>query len=361
MMKKIPVLLFFIAVTSTSFAQTINGQWHGYFNEGSNNISLLTGSTEYVLELMIKGEEVTGTSYTYFENRRYYVICNLNGTYDKKLKKILVNETERVKGSTPPDWTDCLQTHILYYGKLDKKEVLKGEWKTSPFNNKKNGGCGWGATTLSRRLLNNTYSFNKQSRTPAAKTQTPVAKTYPQFKDKNKPETTTVKAPSKIAKPVAPLVAKKETTIKKDVTAPAPLIAKPADKKTEIKEITTAKPFEKRSPNIIKTIEIEKETFKVDLYDNGDIDGDTISLFFNGKLVLAHKKLTDRALTVNLDVDNSRDINELVMYAENLGSIPPNTAVMIVTDGENRYEVRIASDLQKSGTIRFVHKPKSTQ
>lgn len=99
----------------------------------------------------------------------------------------------------------------------------------------------------------------------------------------------------------------------------------------------------------------------MDLYDNGDIDGDTISLFFNGKLVLAHKRLTDKALSVNLDVDNSRDINELVMYAENLGSIPPNTAVMIVTDGDNRYEVRIASDLQKSGTIRFVHKPKSTQ
>lgn len=361
MMKKIPVLLFFIAFTSASFSQTINGQWHGYFNEGSNNISLLTGSTEYVLEVMIKGEEVTGTSYTYFENRRYYVICNLNGTYNKKSKKIVVNETERVKGSTPPDWTDCLQTHILYYGKLDAKEVLKGEWKTSPYNNKKNGGCGWGATTLSRRLLNNAFSFNKKNQTPATKTQTPVAKTYPQFIDKNKPETTTVKSTPKVIKPVTPPVAKKETIIKKDVAAADPLIGKSADKKPALTEISTAKPFEKRSANLIKTIEIEKEIFKVDLYDNGDIDGDTISLFFNGKLVLAHKKLTDRALSINLDVDKSRDVNELVMYAENLGSIPPNTAVMIVTDGENRYEVRIASDLQKSGTIRFVHKPKTTQ
>jgi hypothetical protein len=44
------------------------------------------------------------------------------------------------------------------------------------------------------------------------------------------------------------------------------------------------------------------------------------------------------------------------MYADNLGSIPPNTALMVVTDGNKRYEVRITSDLQKSGTIRFIRK-----
>ena len=49
------------------------------------------------------------------------------------------------------------------------------------------------------------------------------------------------------------------------------------------------------------------------------------------------------------------------MYAENLGEIPPNTALMVVTDGENRYEVRISSDLEKSGVIRFVYKPKTGQ
>jgi tryptophan synthase alpha chain len=52
---------------------------------------------------------------------------------------------------------------------------------------------------------------------------------------------------------------------------------------------------------------------------------------------------------LSLDIDNQSDVNELVMYAENLGSIPPNTALMIVTDGPNRYEVRITSDLEKSG------------
>ncbi len=358
-MKIISTFLICLFLGSAALAQTINGQWHGYFNEGNNNISLLTGSTEYVLELMIDGETVSGTSYTYFENRRYYVICNLNGTYNKRSKKIVVNETERVKGSTPPDWNDCLQTHVLYYEKQDGKEVLTGEWKTSPYNKK--GGCGWGATTLSRRLLNNTFTFNKQSRTPAPKNNT-VKKT-PSFKDKNKVAETTavVKAPPKTVKPpTAPAKTTESPAFKKETGKADPVAITP-EKKTEQQEIATARPFEKRSSNLIKTIEIEKETFKVDLYDNGEIDGDTISLFFNGKLLLAHKRLSDKAITLTLDVDETKDINELVMYAENLGSIPPNTALMVVTDGSNRYEVRIASDLQKSGAIRFVHKPKSTQ
>ena len=80
-------------------------------------------------------------------------------------------------------------------------------------------------------------------------------------------------------------------------------------------------------------------------------------MFYNGKLLLSHKKLSDKPLTLTLDASNDNDEpNELIMYAENLGSIPPNTALMIVTDGDKRYEIRIASDLKKSGSIRFVHK-----
>ena len=119
--------------------------------------------------------------------------------------------------------------------------------------------------------------------------------------------------------------------------------------------------FEKRNANLIKTIEIDNESFRVDLYDNGDIDGDSISLFYNGRLLLSHKRLSDKAITLTLKVEDKKDMNELVMYAENLGSIPPNTALMVVTDGDSRYEVRISSDLERSGVIRFIHKPKPGQ
>jgi type IV secretory pathway VirB9-like protein len=41
------------------------------------------------------------------------------------------------------------------------------------------------------------------------------------------------------------------------------------------------------------------------------------------------------------------------MYADNLGSIPPNTALMVVTVAGKRYEVNITSTEQTSGTVRF--------
>jgi hypothetical protein len=39
------------------------------------------------------------------------------------------------------------------------------------------------------------------------------------------------------------------------------------------------------------------------------------------------------------------------MYAESLGSIPPNTGLLIVRDGRDSYEVRFSGDLQKNATV----------
>ena len=101
---------------------------------------------------------------------------------------------------------------------------------------------------------------------------------------------------------------------------------------------------------------LESDDVRIDLYDNGEVDGDSVSLFLNGKLIMARQRLSTQALTLHLTRADLQDENDLTMYAENLGSIPPNTALMVVTDGKKRYEVRSTSDLQKSGTIRFLSK-----
>ncbi len=84
-------------------------------------------------------------------------------------------------------------------------------------------------------------------------------------------------------------------------------------------------------------------------------------MFFNGKLVLSHQRLTDKPLTITLNAEDNNSVNELIMYAENLGEIPPNTALMIVHDGDDRYEARISSDTEKNGAIRFRYNAKSFQ
>ena len=116
------------------------------------------------------------------------------------------------------------------------------------------------------------------------------------------------------------------------------------------------KTYFERSKAVLKTIEIQRDTFTVKVYDNGEIDGDSVSVFYNGSLLVSHKRLSDKPIVLTLPFDKTLDVNELTMYAENLGAIPPNTALMVVTDGDKRYEVRISSDTEKNGTLAFTHK-----
>jgi hypothetical protein len=348
------ILLYFSAVSA--FSQKINGQWRGYFDSNGDIVQGNFDNTEYVLEVEIKGNTVSGFSYSYFQGRKYYVICKLEGTYYPKTKGIRVTETTRIKGNTPPDFQDCLQVHYLTYQKEGKLEKLTGRWMPAPGQR---GGCGEGTTTLTRRTLDkNLSAFNKQSaQQPAVKKASPktnntTAKAKMATPKKAAPSTITAKA-----KPApAPVIAKAETNQKEPAK-----IAVPEIKKPELAEVKPDINFEKRKADVLKTIQIENETFKVDLYDNGEVDGDSISLFYNSKLILSHKRLSEKAITLTLDATTGSAVNELTMYAENLGEIPPNTALMVITDGEKRYEVRISSDLKNSGTIRFIHKPDTPQ
>ncbi|MEO6731980.1 MAG: hypothetical protein ABIN01_12245, partial [Ferruginibacter sp.] len=264
------------------------------------------------------------------------------------------------------DWNDCLQTHILAYQKEGDTEELAGRWVTAPGQI---GECGKGKTTLKRRTVSRDLSSYNKSRngspfstqkpttiaprrdTVKRSTKPPVVKITPKPKPKvTTPPIVKTTPPKKNTNPAPPIV--KSIPVDRDV----PKIMTPESKKQTVPIVPSDRLFEKRSNDVIKTIEIEHPAFKVDLYDNGDIDGDSISLFYNGHLLLSRKRLSDKPITLTLDASTGKDINELTMYAENLGEIPPNTALMIVTDGTKRYEVRIASDLKKSGTIRFVHK-----
>jgi hypothetical protein len=107
-----------------------------------------------------------------------------------------------------------------------------------------------------------------------------------------------------------------------------------------------------REKELVKTLLIDTGAIKLDFYDNAEIDNDTITVLLNNKLLLYKKMLTDRPLTVYINAFSGTDY-ELVMYADNLGTIPPNTALMMVTAGNKKYEVRLASSEQKSATVKF--------
>ncbi|PWT71101.1 MAG: hypothetical protein C5B59_18835 [Bacteroidetes bacterium] len=112
--------------------------------------------------------------------------------------------------------------------------------------------------------------------------------------------------------------------------------------------------IEPRKKDMVRTVVVTSPHIQIQLYDNGEIDNDTITVFINGKLLLYKQMLTDKPL--NLDFTAIPGVEyELVMYADNLGLIPPNTALMVVKAGSKKFEVFLSSSEQKSATVKFVY------
>jgi archaellum component FlaF (FlaF/FlaG flagellin family) len=109
----------------------------------------------------------------------------------------------------------------------------------------------------------------------------------------------------------------------------------------------------------IQNVSLKSDSVTITLYDNGEVDGDTVSILINGKVIMPMQGLSTNAITKTIYITpDLGDSIQLIMYAENLGSIPPNTGLLILQDGESRYEIRFAGDLQKNSAIVLRRKPK---
>jgi hypothetical protein len=114
--------------------------------------------------------------------------------------------------------------------------------------------------------------------------------------------------------------------------------------------------YKERENVVAQEIELDADSVQVSFYDNGEVDGDSISVFYNDRLLTFSRKLSAQAVQMRLGLDSTRAYNEISMFADNLGSIPPNTALMVVYDGKQRHEIRLTSNLQKNASVRFRRK-----
>ena len=119
-------------------------------------------------------------------------------------------------------------------------------------------------------------------------------------------------------------------------------------------KVNVEQKFVERKKSLATVIPVTADSIELRFYDNAEIDGDSIALFLNNVLLFKNIRLTDQAYTVKLAALSLENDNELVMVAENLGSIPPNTSLMIAIVGDKRYEARLQSTENSSALIRFV-------
>ncbi len=114
--------------------------------------------------------------------------------------------------------------------------------------------------------------------------------------------------------------------------------------------------IEKRVTKSDQSLYFESDSLLLTLYDNGEVDGDTVTVLMNGNVIFSKVGLTTKANSKTIYITPDIDSVKLVMYAETLGSIPPNTGLLIVNDGEKRYEVRFSADLKTNAGIIFRRK-----
>jgi hypothetical protein len=172
-----------------------------------------------------------------------------------------------------------------------------------------------------------------------------------------KPAAPKKEAPEAVIKPAppvkpAPVAEKKiEPAVVAVKQLPAPVLEKPSI-------VKGAAEIDKRVTKSDQSFYFESDSLLLTLYDNGEVDGDTVTVLMNGNVIFSKVGLTTRANSKTIYITSSMDSVNLVMYAESLGEIPPNTGLLIVNDGEKRYDVRFSADLKTNAAIIFRRRKK---
>jgi hypothetical protein len=117
---------------------------------------------------------------------------------------------------------------------------------------------------------------------------------------------------------------------------------------------TNQEKFTSRQNKLQMVIPVTASTIELRFYDNAAIDGDSIALFLNGRILKEHILLGGEPQIIKINADDLQDDNELVLVAENLGSIPPNTSYLVAVVGKKQFEARLFADEGSSALIRFV-------
>lgn len=119
----------------------------------------------------------------------------------------------------------------------------------------------------------------------------------------------------------------------------------------EFKIPSAAAFVQQRKTVVPQILEFKSDSLELKLYDNGEIDGDTVSILLDGEILLAKQGLKASAIKKTIYIQPGSDEISLVLYAENLGKYPPNTGLLVVHDGEDVYQVRFSADLQQNAAI----------
>ena len=270
--------------------------------------------------------------------------------------KLPENKTTPVQVNNSPNQTEKKEVAAVNTNGIEKKSdapIVKTETK-QPENK------------VTSTPVNNLPKQTEKKDQAVTNTGIPVINSGPQDTKKipatntnqveKKPEATLAKTDNKpIDTKVTPVNSQTTQTAKNDMAA--------SDKKTsndfEFQELRRNRKLKPAASLVDGRISVPSETiyFKSDslsiaLYDNGEVDGDTVSVIINDEMFIDKQGLKSSAFRKTFYVPHQdSDSLLVVLYAENLGKYPPNTGLLQIKDGEEIFYVRFKADLDRNAAI----------
>jgi hypothetical protein len=384
------LVLFFTSSIAFIHAQDLTGIWRGHFRS-NDGIERLVESYDgkykiyddrYKMEVQIAQTHNRFEAITYsYKNTEFYGKAEASGSVNADTKKVLLKEGKLLEVRYA-NGSVCIMTCFMQYSKLGNDEYLQGTYYSTSVNDSLSG-CGKGSIFLHRVAESDFHKepfLEKREKEllsrkkenvpppvaavkPSASIKGPAAAKKPanNHPATSNPISKTTPAKKSVKKQASSSTASHSIAVQKNSTDVQPMqIQHMKDSSLKISQPTVIVPIpavlKSRTNELLKTLTVNHTTIELRIYDDGAIDNDTVSVYYDNKLLISKARLSDLPITTKITVDPSDHPHQLVMVAENLGDIPPNTSLLVVVDGEKKYEERIISNEQKNVVINFLYK-----
>jgi hypothetical protein len=344
----------------------MTGLWTGLMFNDTTELNY-----RYEIAISEKNGRLTGYSQTFFilDGKEYYGVKKIKITIDGD--KVITQDMKLLRNNYPIKPPKGIYVvNVLNFEKKQDALVLSGMFET---NRTREYAPATGYVHVEKKIdfkqsplvqqLKELALDNDLSFIPAEAPVAVIAADRPAEKEVTKPAAVTIA--KEVAKPKEVIVkTEPKETIKK--SEPKETVVKTEPKETVVKsepaKIPETKPkqpatdIKSRIIETIQSVNYTSDSLMIMLYDNGEVDGDTVSVIMNGNIIMPMVGLSSNAVRKTIYTKDITDSIQIVMYAENLGTLPPNTGLLIVYDGKERYEIRFSGDLKKNAAIVFKKK-----
>jgi hypothetical protein len=370
-MTRSTLLLFFCIFITQLSAQNLTGRWQGSFI--ANGDALINN---YTYELVIKenaSHQITAQTITR-KGDQFYASAFARGSHSLRTQLVQIDETSFDQVKIANELEACLMSNFLTYKKMDGHEILEGTYMSNSINGKRN--CGSGKVFLEKapsllavttpKVEKKNIDTQKKKSIIAQKTITNNKSTPSKSSIINTQNTNTNASIS--ANKLTPSVDKKNTqasvnptteTATDEVTVENEAISTNTIAQNTIRNQPINLPWVLvgRENKLVKKIITNSKKISLDLFDNGTIDNDTIIVFDNKKLLVNKKRLSYKAIHLEFDFTENLREHEVIIVAHNMGTVPPNTALLLFKDGTIRQEYFITSTNKINAKILIVYEP----